>query len=155
MREVLRSPMLRLLIGAVLIFLALWALTLLFSVLTPFAVAFGIAYFLNPAANALERALARALSRAPAFLRRLPPRTLAVALLAAVVVAVLVSALLIIVPATYHQVTEAVGRAPEYARVLRAKLEPLYQRLELRYPDEMEVLVWRCQEAPASPLCVA
>lgn len=154
MREALRSPVLRLLIGAVLIFLALWGLTLLFSVLTPFAVAFGIAYFLNPAANALERALARVLSKAPAFLRRLPPRTLAVALLAAVVTAVLVAALLIIVPATYHQVTEAVGRAPEYARVLRARLEPLYQRLQLRYPDEMEVLRVRLQEALASHLPV-
>jgi predicted PurR-regulated permease PerM len=146
--------MVRLLIGAVLLFLALWGLTLVFSVLTPFAVAFGIAYFLNPAANALERTLARALSRSPALLRRLPPRTLAVALLAAAVAAVLMAALFIIVPATYHQVTEAVGRAPEYARVLRAKLEPLYQRLQLRYPDEMEVLRVRLQEALASHLPV-
>ena len=154
MREALRSPWVRLLIGALLLFLALWGLTLVFSVLTPFAVAFGIAYFLNPAANALERAIARALSRYPRLLRRLSPRTLAVGLLAAAVTAVLVAAIVLVVPAVYHQVTEAVGRAPEYARVLRAKLEPLYQRLQLRYPDEMEVLRVRFQETLTSHLPV-
>jgi predicted PurR-regulated permease PerM len=125
-----------------------------FSVLTPFAVAFGIAYFLNPAANALERAIARVLSPYPRLLRRLSPRTLAVGLLAAAVTAVLVAAIVLVVPAVYHQVMEAVGRAPEYARVLRAKLEPLYQRLQLRYPDEMEVLRVRFQETVASHLPV-
>jgi predicted PurR-regulated permease PerM len=126
--------------GMVLVVLALRALA---GPLTPFAAALALAYFLNPAVTAMEASFARR-----AWLsRRVRPRTLAVGLLTFTVLAVVVLSLLFVVPAGYHQVADAVGKAPDYWRVLRARIEPLYQRLNLKYPEQTEEARQRLAEA--------
>jgi predicted PurR-regulated permease PerM len=55
-----------------------------------------------------------------------------------VVMLVLALAVILIVPAVYHQVSETVAKLPEYFRVVRAKLEPFYQRMNLEYPEQTE-----------------
>jgi predicted PurR-regulated permease PerM len=113
-----------------------WVLYRLRSALIPFAVAFGLAYFLNPAVSALERGFTRLFGSGP--LRRVPPRAAAVGVLAGVVVLVLVLVVMVVVPATIHQVTDTIAKVPDYARVIRARVEPLYQRLTLEYPEQTE-----------------
>lgn len=131
MREALRSPWLRLAAAVGAVALLAWALVAVRDVLTPFAVAFALAYFLNPAATALERALARQG-------RTVGARTAAVAIIAVAFLMVLAGVLLFGVPAVYHQLTEAIAKLPEWVRGLRGRLEPLYQRLNLRYPEQAE-----------------
>jgi predicted PurR-regulated permease PerM len=103
--------------------------------LMPFAVALGLAYFLNPVANGLERVFARSDNR---LLARIGPRTAAVTVIALVAVLVCAAALLFVVPAVYHQVSETVAKMPEYYRVVRGKVEPVYQSLYERYPVQAE-----------------
>jgi predicted PurR-regulated permease PerM len=143
---VFANPWVRLL--ALLLFLALllWGLLRLGEVFTPFAVAFGLAYFLNPAVNGIERFFNRLTARSPWLARHLRPRVLAVGLLAVVVAAILALILAFGVPAAYRQVAETAGKIPEYAKVLRAKIEPVYDRLNLRYPDYMEEARARLEE---------
>ncbi len=136
--SVLRRPGVRLLAVVLGLALLLWALLRMGQVFTPLAVAFGLAYFLNPAVNALERFFERDLSRSRWLRGRLHPRAVAVSLLVVVVLALLVLLILVAVPAAYRQVADAVVKIPEYARVLRAKVEPLYERLNLRYPEQVE-----------------
>ena len=134
MKELLKSRVARLVLFVAVLVLAVLALRALTSPLTPFAAALALAYFLNPAVTAMEAVFAR-----QAWLsRRVHPRTVAVGLLAFAVLAVVVLFLLFVVPAAYHQVADAVAKAPEYWRVLRSKIEPLYQRLNLRYPEQTE-----------------
>lgn len=129
-----------LLAGVALALLALWALA---GPLTPFAAALALAYFLNPAVSAVETRFARWTWLS----RRLRPRTLAVGLLTLAVLAVVVLVLLVVVPTAYHQVADAVRKAPDYWRVLRARIEPLYQRLNLQYPEQAEEARQRLAEA--------
>jgi predicted PurR-regulated permease PerM len=103
--------------------------------LMPFAVALGLAYFLNPVANGLERVFARSGNR---LLARIGPRAAAVSVIALVAVLVFAAALLFVVPAVYHQVSETVAKMPEYYRVVRGKVEPVYQSLYERYPVQAE-----------------
>lgn len=145
MREALRSPWLRLAAVAAGLFLLGWVMLRLLEILTPFVVAFALAYFLNPAANAIERLMERSLARSPWLARKVEPRTLAVGLLVAIVLVALVLALLIVVPAVYRQTAEAVARMPDYARVLRARVEPWLDRMQLRYPEQMEMVRQRLQ----------
>lgn len=114
-----------------------WALFRLRSALMPFAVAFGLAYFLNPVANGLERVFARMLG-GKKVLSRIPPRAAAVGVLAVLVALVVVAAVMLVVPAVYHQVSETIAKMPEYFNVIRAKVEPFYQRLNLKYPEQTE-----------------
>src|SRR5262245_30113556 len=72
-KEALRSPWVRLVAVLVGIVLLVRALAALREVLTPFAIAFAVAYFLNPAVTALEGIFARS--------GRLQPRTAAVMLI--------------------------------------------------------------------------
>lgn len=58
----------------------------------------------------------------------------AVGMLAVLLAVVVIVALVVLVPAAYHQVADTVAKVPGYVQVLRAKLEPAYQRLHLRYP---------------------
>lgn len=118
--------------------LVLWLVYRLRDPLTPFAVAFALAYFLNPLINALERWLAGPLARVPLLHGRLEPRMVAVGLLAMALLVVVVLALVLVVPTAYHQVVETAGKVPGYVQVIRAKVEPAYQRLHLRYPEETE-----------------
>ena len=128
---VLRNPWVRALLAVAAIVLLLRALEAVREVLTPFAVAFALAYFLNPAASALERALER-----PG--RRIHPRTVAVGVIALFALLALVAVLLFVLPAVYHQLADAVTKLPGWLRALRGRLEPVYQRLNLRYPEQTE-----------------
>jgi predicted PurR-regulated permease PerM len=124
-------------VAASLIFF-LWLLYQLRNPLTPFAVAFALAYILNPLANWLQSVFSRVLPRVPVVGDRIPPRTAAVGVLAVLLVVVLVATLAFVVPALYHQISETVAKVPEYLKVLRAKVEPIYQRLNLQYPEQTE-----------------
>lgn len=138
MKEYLRRPWVQagVVLGALVVFG--WLLYNLRDPLTPFAVAFALAYVLNPLANWLERGFARVLPRLPTLGPRLPPRTAAVGVLAVLLVVALVVLFAFVVPALYHQVGETVAKVPEYLKVLRAKVEPIYQRLNLQYPEQAE-----------------
>jgi predicted PurR-regulated permease PerM len=118
--------------------LLLWVVYELREPLTPFAVAFALAYVLNPLANRLERWFGRALARLPRVGARIPPRTAAVAVLASLLAVMLVVVLVLVIPAVYHQVSETIAKVPSYLQVLRAKVEPAYQRMNLRYPEQTE-----------------
>jgi predicted PurR-regulated permease PerM len=136
MNQLLRSPAVRLLLVFAVIALAIWGIVALRSVVTPFAVAFGFAYFLNPLVNAFERAIEIGLKRRPRLAAVVHPRTIAVGALCAVVVGVIVLVLAIVVPAGYHQVVDTAAKVPGYALNLRAKIQPAIETLRVRYPDE-------------------
>jgi predicted PurR-regulated permease PerM len=68
--------------------------------------------------------------------RWLAPRAAAVGILCALVVAAVALILLIVVPTITHQVSDTVSKAPEYARVVQARVTPLIERLNLRYPAQ-------------------
>jgi predicted PurR-regulated permease PerM len=110
-----------------------WLLVVLRGVFTPFAVAFGLAYFLNPAVSSLEHLFERS-----AFFRAREPRTFAVALLTTGVLLVFVVLALVVVPKVIDQVRETGAKLPEWVATLRGRAEPLIQRLDLRYPAEVE-----------------
>jgi predicted PurR-regulated permease PerM len=134
-------------IAAVLLglFLFLWMFKAVAPILTPFFVAFALAYFLNPPVNGLERWFGRSLP--PVLRARVAPRAVAVGLLVLAVVLVLVAVILFAVPAVVDQVKAAAAKAPGYVNTLRARIEPLYQRLNLRYPEETAEVRERIVEA--------
>ncbi len=138
MRDLLRKPAVKVALAAAVLVLLFWAFHRLREVLTPFAIAFAVAYFLNPPVNAMERGLARLLRRLPFLRRRLNPRMVAVGILAVAVVLAVALVLLFVVPAAYHQASDTAAKVPEYLKVLRAKVEPAYQRLHLQYPEQTE-----------------
>jgi len=140
MREVLRNPWLRLAATVAALVLLVRGLGAVREVLTPFAIAFALAYFLNPLVSALERAFARGRGGTRA-------RTLAVALIAVLVLLLMVAVVTLVIPAIYHQVSYALGRLPEWVRGMRGRLEPVYQRLNLKYPEQAEELRARAQAA--------
>jgi predicted PurR-regulated permease PerM len=113
------------------------------AILTPFAIAFGIAYFLNPATNTIERVYARLFRR----LRWLSVRATAVATLGVAVVLVLIVVALIVVPTVYQQVSDTVAKFPGYVETIRTRVGPAIQRLNLRYPQEFEEGRRRIEEA--------
>ena len=125
----------------------LFCFSLLGAVLTPFAIAFALAYFLNPPVNAMERFFTGDIARSRVFRGRLDPRAAAVAILCIAVTLVLGLVIAVVVPAASHQVSEAAGKLPGYLRSAREKLEPLYQRLNLRYPEQAEELRQRIEAA--------
>ncbi len=106
--------------------------------LAPFAIAFALAYFLNPVVNALERSLARRVERHPRLLRLVAPRAFAVSLLCAGAALVCALVLLLVVPAVAHQVGDAAAKLPGYARTVRARLEPLFEQAQQRWPEAFE-----------------
>ena len=124
-----------------------WLALRLASILTPFAASLALAYFLNPPVNALERLFDGVLSRSPRLRRRIEPRVIAVALLVLGVVGLVVLVLVFVVPAAYHQISEAAAKLPAYLTTLRARVEPLYERLNLRYPEQTEAIRQRLVSA--------
>ena len=147
MKSLLASRWARLLgLAAVLVALG-WLFVRLAAILTPFAVSFALAYFLNPPANALEHLFERMLARSPRVRRRLEPRIVAVGLLVVGVVAAVVLVLAFVVPAAYHQISDAAAKLPQYMTTLRERVEPLYQRLNLRYPEQTEEVRRRIAQA--------
>lgn len=119
----------RLIAGLVLLAGLVYVLRALGGALTPFGIAFALAYFLNPPVNAMERAF-----RSRGFTKQ--PRALAVGILTTVVLAVAIAAVVIVVPVITGQISETVRKLPQYFETLRAKIEPLYQRLNVQYPEQ-------------------
>jgi len=58
-----------------------------------------------------------------------------------------VAMLLLVVPAAWHQASDAGAKVPEYAQRARAKLEPIYERLNLKYPEQAEGIRARLEAA--------
>jgi predicted PurR-regulated permease PerM len=137
-RDLMRRPWARSLAVAAAVVLVLWIVYKLRDPLTPFAVAFALAYVLNPLVNRLERGFAGLLPRIPVVGPRIPPRAAGVGVLAVFMVVVLVVLLAVVIPVVYHQVSETIAKVPSYLQVLRAKVEPAYQRLNLKYPEQTE-----------------
>jgi predicted PurR-regulated permease PerM len=152
MRDLFRSPLVRLLAVLLAIGLLCWAVFLLRGVLTPFAVGLALAYFLNPAANALERFFRRDLERSGLLRGRIEPRAAAVAILALVVLVVIAVVLIFVLPALYHQAVDAAAKLPDYVRTLKARVQPVVERLNLRYPEQVEEVKQRAVEAVRSNL---
>jgi predicted PurR-regulated permease PerM len=138
---------LRLALAVLALALVLWIAYALRGALTPFGIAFALAYFLNPLVNGMERFFERDIARSALLRGRLHPRAAAVGVLAVLVALALLALVLIVVPLVYEQVSEAVSKLPDYMRTLRAKIEPAYQRLNLRYPEQTEEARQRIQEA--------
>jgi predicted PurR-regulated permease PerM len=147
MKELLRSSWARLGLALLAAAALLWGLSLLGGVVTPFAIAFALAYFLNPPVNAMERFFAGDIARSRIFRGRLDPRAAAVAILCIGVILVLGLVIAVVVPAASHQISEAAGKLPGYLRSAREKLEPIYERLNLRYPEQAEELRVRIETA--------
>jgi predicted PurR-regulated permease PerM len=141
-----RSVWLRLLGALAGLGLLLWLIHLTRRVLTPFAAAFALAYFLNPVANALERGWARVLG-GRRLVRWLRPRVAAVGCLVAGVVLIVGSAVVLLAPVVAEQVSETVAKLPGYIKAVRAELEPLYQRLNVRFPEQTEQIRHQIEEA--------
>lgn len=137
MRELLQKQWVRLAVIVGVVVLVLWGVYKLSDPLTPFAVAFALAYVLNPLVNRMERIFARVLPRVPLG-SRVPPRGAAVGVLAVLLVALVLVIALVLLPAIYHQVADAVAKLPEYMATLRAKVAPAYERLHLRYPQQTD-----------------
>lgn len=147
MKEIFRSPWVRL-IGLVLLVVAVLAIFYsLSSVVTPFAVAFAIAYILNPLVNGMERFFARDLARSRFLSRRLHPRTASVGILTVGVVLVIVLVFVIVVPIVYHQIADTVAKFPSYVQTVRERVEPVIERLNLRYPEEAEEIRTQIERA--------
>jgi predicted PurR-regulated permease PerM len=144
--ELLRKPWLRPLLGIGLLVLAVWMFVSLRSVLRPFIVAFVLAYFLNPVANTLESFLERRSSPTSRLRQHLQARAVAVGIITILIVALLVVVTLTVVPTVSDQVVQTAKKVPDYARTLRSRLEPLIQRLNLRYPAQMEEARIRIEE---------
>lgn len=140
MPNVFRSPVVRLVLFLAVVALVVWFVIALRSVVTPFAVAFAMAYFLNPPVNALERLLERLLVRFPRLAAAVHPRTIAVGVLCMAVIGVLVLALIIAVPAGYQQVMETAQKLPGYVVTLHSRIEPALQTLSVRYPAQAELV---------------
>ena len=140
MSNLFRSPVVRLILFLAGVALVVWFVIALRSVVTPFAVAFALAYFLNPPVNALENLLQRLLVRFPRLEAAVHPRTIAVGVLCVAVVGVLVLAVVIAVPAGYQQVAETAQKLPGYVVTLHSKIEPALQSVEVRYPAQAELV---------------
>ncbi len=138
MKELLRSAWIRLGLLLLALLAVLWCFSLLAAVLTPFAIAFALAYFLNPPVNAMERFFAGDIARSRLFRGRLDPRSAAVGILCLAVALVVSLLVALVVPAAWHQVSEAASKLPGYLQTARARLEPIYERLNLRYPEQAE-----------------
>jgi predicted PurR-regulated permease PerM len=61
-----------------------------------------------------------------------------VGVLAVLLVAAVVVTIVGVIPVVYHQVSETAAKIPSYLQVLRSKVEPAYQRLNLKYPEQTE-----------------
>ena len=129
-------PWLRAVFGVLAVLLALWGLTRMLAGLTPFLAAFAIAYFLNPSLNRFEARLAPLLARLPLVGKALDPRAVSVlvTLLSFATIAVVI--VLLAVPALLVQVDEAARGLPKMIENVKTRVEPLLEKVNLRYPDE-------------------
>jgi predicted PurR-regulated permease PerM len=121
---------------------AVWFVLRVRGVLTSFALAFAIAYVLNPGVNALERLYSRILGR----VRVLSARGMAVATLSIAVVLAIAAVAVFVVPTVYEQVAETAAKLPGYVDAARARVGPALHRLNLRYPAAYEEIRRRVEE---------
>ncbi len=91
-----------------------------------------VAYLLDPAVDWFER--------------RGRSRTFGVVVLSMLLVLAVVLVAVFLLPALGHQLERLADRLPAYQERARAQLEPVFERLEARYPDELEELQSRAVE---------
>lgn len=91
-----------------------------------------VAYLLDPAVSWFER--------------HGRSRLTGVVVIAALMVLTLTLILVFLVPALGHQLERLADRLPEYQTQMRSQLEPIFARLEARYPDEIEEFQARAVE---------
>ncbi len=129
-------PWLRTVLGLLGIAAALYVLSRMLSGLTPFLAAFAIAYFLNPSLNRFEGRVALLLARLPVLGKKLDPRAISVLATLTSVATIVVVILLLAIPALLTQVDEAARSLPRMVQNVRLRVEPLLEKLNVRYPDE-------------------
>ena len=112
----------RLALLAALVLAGYWAMTTFVSILLPFVVAAGIAYFLDPPTTQLARA-------------GVPSGAAALLMILALVLAVLLFVLLLY-PLVLAQLGLLLGRAPQYATAVRSWAEQLVMALQERLGSE-------------------
>jgi predicted PurR-regulated permease PerM len=116
--------------------LALYGFVLILPGLTPFLAAFTIAYFLNPSLNRFEARLTPWLRRIPGVGAKVDVRAISVLLTLASAATIVVVILMLAIPALLGQLDDAVRSLPRMAENVKTRVEPLLQRINLRYPDE-------------------
>ncbi|MCH7666716.1 MAG: AI-2E family transporter [Acidobacteria bacterium] len=112
---------------------ALLALLIAFrKVFLPLLLGLLVAYLLDPAVTWFERH------------RR--SRLFGVVVITAALALTLVMVAVFLIPALGHQLERLADRLPEYQRQMRSQLEPLFARVEARYPAEIENFQTRAVE---------
>ena len=129
-------PWLRTFLGLFALGLVLYVVSRMLSGLAPFIAAFAIAYFLNPSLNRFERRVAPMLTRVPVVGRKLDARGVGVLLTLASVLTIGIVAMILAIPALISQADEAVHSLPKMIENVKTRVEPLLERINLRYPDE-------------------
>jgi predicted PurR-regulated permease PerM len=114
----------------------LYGLSLILSGLTPFLAAFAIAYFLNPSLNRFEKRIAPLLAALPVLGKRLDARGVSVLMTLSSVATIAVVIVLLAIPALVLQVEDAARALPRMVENVKTRVEPLLERVNLRYPDE-------------------
>lgn len=102
------------------------------KVFLPLLLGLLVAYLLDPAVSWFER--------------HGRSRLFGVVVITALVVLVSTLVLLFLVPALGNQLERLADRMPEYQKQMRSQLEPVFARLEARYPDEIEEFQSRAVE---------
>lgn len=102
------------------------------KVFLPLLLGLLVAYLLDPAVSWFERH------------RR--SRLFGVVVITAALALTLVLIAVFLVPALGHQLERLADRLPEYQKQMRSQLEPLFARVEARYPAEIESLQARMVE---------
>jgi predicted PurR-regulated permease PerM len=129
-------PWLRVVFALLCLLAALYGLSLILAGLTPFLAAFAIAYFLNPSLNRFEKRIAPLLARVPVLGRRLDARGVSVLVTLSSVATIAVVVVLLAIPALVLQVEDAARALPRMIENVKTRVEPLLERVNLRYPDE-------------------
>lgn len=129
-------PWLRAVFALLTVLAILYGLSKILSGLTPFLTAFAIAYFLNPSLNRFEARLSPWLKRMPFIGRRLDARAISVMATLLSVATIAVVVLLLAIPALLSQVEDAARSLPRMIQNVKTRVEPLLERVNLRYPDE-------------------
>jgi len=127
------SPATQRLLGFAGVLAALAALLIFANrVFLPLLLGLAVAYVLDPAVTWFEK---RGRSRA-----------LGTAVIAAAVALALVLFVVVLAPILFAQARELVDRMPEYRQAVQERLQPVLDRLEARYPFEIDEIRVRAQE---------
>ena len=127
---------LRWVFAALAILVVLYLFVSILPGLTPFLSAFAIAYFLNPSLNQFEERLRPLLRRIPGVGAKLDARAIAVLMTLASVATIVIVIVALAIPALLGQLDEATRSVPKMVENVKNRLEPLLDRVNVRYPDE-------------------